>query len=164
MNRILPLLALSLLSPLSLAAASGQAPALEILKRTGTLCYSTLVAVNGKEDDDLIKSSSAQLASRLHDLGLDAQPFSQDCDREVIFSFEVDVDGAPSVYTDNLRVVTYAATDVLTHVDLDSAVVWREGYWGGAAGVYSREEYSKRINDQLEKLFNKLKIDYLSLK
>ena len=150
---------------LSVAAdASPDAKALQILKQDGVLCYSALVTVNDKNDAALSKQAEAIMLKTFNGLYLKATQYdaADTCDRELIYTFEVDAAGPPTIYTDDLKLHTYVATDGET--SLPSATVWSDGYWGGNAAVWKAATYTKKMTDHLVTMMGQFATDYRSLK
>ena len=162
---VLPVLSgFSLMGTALAADASPDAKALQILKQTGVLCYSAVVTVNDKTDAALSKQAEAIMVKTFNGLYLKATQYdaADSCDRELIYTFEIDVAGEPTIYTDDLKLHTYVATDGET--SLPSATVWSDGYWGGNATVWSRATYTKKMQDHLVAMMSQLATDYRSLK
>ncbi|MFC4453950.1 hypothetical protein [Deinococcus sonorensis] len=165
-----PMLALMcLLLPASASAAtpakpSEEAPALAAVRGGQNLCYSASVLVNDKKDAALVTMAETQLAAALKGLGLKALQYdaADTCDRELYFSFSVDVDGEPTIYQDFLTVYSYVAND--GKVELPMAQIWRDGMYGGNKKVLTRAEYTKTMTDDLKTLLDEVKVDYASLK
>ena len=165
-----PLLALSVFCSLWPAASAADAPkpsvsapALGALHSGQNLCYSASIHVNGSKDAALIGQAETRLASALTALKLKATQYdaSPTCDRELIFFFDVDIDGAPTIYQDALSVFSYVATD--GRLPLPQAQIWRDGHYGGNTKVLSAAEYTKTMSDDLEALLAELKTDDASL-
>ncbi|WP_425145881.1 hypothetical protein [Deinococcus sp.] len=162
---LLPLLCGSLLGSSALAAdASPDAKALAVLKQTGLLCYSAIITVNDKTDAALGKQAEAIMLKTFSGLYLKATQYdaADTCDRELIYTFDVDAAGAPTIYTDDLKLHTYVATDGDT--TLPSATIWSDGYWGGDAKVWSRATFTKKMTDHLVTMMSQFATDYRSLK
>ncbi|GGR30914.1 hypothetical protein [Deinococcus ruber] len=143
---------------------SVSAPALAALHSGQNLCYSASIHVNGNSDAVLIRQAETRLASAISALNLKATQYdaSPTCDRELIFFFDVDIDGAPTIYQDALSVFSYVATD--GKLTLPQAQIWRDGHYGGNTKVLSAAEYTKTMSDDLEALLTELKTDDASLK
>jgi predicted nucleotide-binding protein (sugar kinase/HSP70/actin superfamily) len=163
MKKYLISLALPLISGLTLAAPSASAPALAILAQSSALCYSADVTVNDKTDAALSKQAEAIMLKTLNGLALSAKQYdaADTCDRELIFNFNVDNAGAPTIYIDSLRLETYNATD--GSIQLKDASVWRSSYWGGDAKVYSAATFTKKMQDNLVSMLGEFTTDYHSI-
>ncbi|GGR04471.1 hypothetical protein [Deinococcus ruber] len=155
---------LPLLSGLALAATpSPDAKALAVLKQDGVLCYSAIITVNDKTDDALSKQAEAIMLKTFNGLYLKATQYdaADTCDRELIYTFEVDAAGPPTIYTDDLKLHTYVAVDGET--SLPSATIWSDGYWGGNAAVWKPATYIKKMQDHLVTMMGQFATDYRSL-
>ena len=167
MNRTIAALSVLVLSPLSLVAAAPQptegAAALKILSQEGQFCYSAEVTVNDTVNTALSQQAEATMLKTFSGLGLSAIQYDQaaSCDRELIYTFGIDVAGAPSLYNDDLKLHSYVASD--GDVKLDSATVWSQGYWGGDAKVWSKATYTKKMVDNLVTMMAQFTADYRSL-
>lgn len=163
MKKYLTVLALVMVPGLTLAAPSSSAPSLAILAQSGTLCYSANIIVNDKTDAALNKQAEAIMLKTLNGLTLSAKQYdaADSCDRELIFDFSIDNAGAPTIYTDDLKLDSYAATD--GPVQLKRATVWTDGYWGGDAKVFSTATFTKKIQDHLTQMLSKFTVDYRSV-
>ena len=163
MKRYLAMLALLLISGPTRAAPSTTAPSLAILVQNGTLCYSASIIVNDKTDAVLGKQAEAIMLKTLNSLAFKAKQYdtADSCDRELIFSFSIDNAGAPTVYTDDLKLHSYIATE--GPVELVRATVWTDGYWGGDVKVFSIATLTKRMQDDLTQMLSKFTTDYRSV-
>ena len=167
MNKPTAALSVLVLSSLSLVVAAPQptqgAAALKILSQDGQFCYSAEVTVNDTLDAALSQQAEATMVKTFTGLGLNAVQYDQaaNCDRELIYTFGIDVAGAPSLYNDDLKLHSYVASD--GDVQLDSVTVWSQGYWGGDAKVWSKATYTKKMVDNLVTMMAQFTADYRSL-
>ncbi len=152
-------------SGLGLAATepSANAPALKILAQDGVLCFSAEVLVNDKADAALSKQAEAVMVKTFKGLALKAVQYdtTDTCDIELIYSFGIDVAGAPSIYSDDLKLHSYTA--MVGDEKLDSVTVWSAGYWGGDARLWTRATYTKKMQDNLVKMLSQFTADYRSV-
>ncbi len=152
-------------SGMGLAATepSANAPALKILAQDGVLCYSAEVQVNDKADAALSKQAEAIMVKTFSGLALKAVQYdaADTCDSELIYSFGIDVAGAPSIYNDDLKLHSYVA--MVGDEKLDSVTVWSAGYWGGDAKLWTRATYIKKMQDNLVKMLAQFTADYRSV-
>ena len=163
MKRYLTVLVLPLISGLTLAVPSASAPSLAILTQSKGLCYSAGITVNDKLDPALSKQAEAIMFKTLTGLTLTAKQYdaADTCDRELIFAFSIDTAGAPTIYNDELKLVSYTATD--GPLQLKRATVWTDGYWGGDAKVFSAATLTKKMQDNLVSLLAEFTADYRSV-
>ena len=152
-------------SGLTLAAAepTSNAGALKILAQDGVLCYSAEATVNDKVDAALSKQAEAIMLKTFNGLALKVMQYdtADTCDSELIYNFGVDVAGAPSIYSDDLRLHSYVAS--VGDLKLDSVTVWSAGYWGGDAKAWSRATFTKKMQDNLVKMLSQFTADYRSV-
>jgi hypothetical protein len=162
-----PLMALSVVALASSTAlavtASKNANALKIVSQDGVLCYSADVTVNDKSDAALNKQAEAIMVKTFTGLSLSATQYddADTCDRELIYTFSVDVSGAPTIYNDDLKLHSYVTKD--GDVELDSVTAWSNGYWGGDAKIWSRATYTKKMTDNLSTMLSQFAADYRSI-
>ena len=165
-NRHLTALSILALFPalaLAAPAPSQGAKALAILAQDGAFCYSAEVMVNDKVDAVLSRQAEAVMVKTFGGLGLKAAQYDKadTCDRELIYTFNADVAGAPTLYNDDLRLHSYVATD--GDIELASATVWSQGYWGGDAKLWTRATYTKKMTDNLVTMMAQFSADYRSV-
>lgn len=165
MRNRLSALGLSVLCSAALAnhEPSDNAAALEVLRQGGVLCYSADVTVDDETDAALNRQAEAIMIKTLNGLYLKATQYdaAETCDRELLFTFQLDVDGAPTLYNDDLKLHSYVATD--GDVELDSVTVWSNGFWGGDGKVLSRAAYTKKMQEHLVAMLAQFTTDYRSL-
>jgi hypothetical protein len=143
--------------------ASKNAGAVKIITQDGVLCYSADVTVNDKSDAALNKQAEAVMLKTFTGLSLSATQYdaADTCDRELIYTFSVDVSGAPTIYNDDLKLHSYVTKD--GDVELDSVTAWSNGYWGGDAKVWSRATYTKKMTENLSTMLAQFTADYRSI-
>ena len=156
-------LPLSLFSGSALASTSTFAPSLAVLAQDSVLCYSAEVRINDKLSVALSRQAQAIMLKTLNGLALSARQDNalDSCDRQLFFSFSVDNAGAPTTFNDELKLITFTATD--GGVELRPAIIWTDGFWGGNAKVLSPVTYTKMMQNDLVKLLSEFTADYRSI-
>jgi len=168
---VMALLLTSSLAAASSSKAAGPTPSsnadvLRILGK-GTLCYGAGAEINGEMDDDVTEEAEATISAALSKLGLKAQHgHSEDdgCTTQVSFIFQIDGKDAPTIFSDEVKLITYRATDGTSKMALPWATVWRDAYWGGSADAMTQEEMVAKMNEHLGKSLEQFAADYQSLK
>ena len=162
-SALLVCLPLSLLSGSSLASTSMFAPSLAVLAQDSVLCYSAEVSVNDKPNVALSRQAQAIMLKTLNGLALSARQDNalDSCDRQLFFSFSVDNAGAPTIFNDELKLITFTATD--GGVELKPAIIWTDGFWGGNIKVLSPAVYTATMQKDLVKLLSEFTADYRKL-
>ncbi|MGI8748380.1 MAG: hypothetical protein ACR2J4_08555, partial [Deinococcus sp.] len=140
------------------------APVLEVLGRGAPLCYSASAIVGGKDDSDLAAQAEDRLAGALRELGLKATRAEDAdvCDRELSFSFSVDIDGPPTIYLDSLTLYSYIARE--SGVTIPQARLWRDGEYGGDVRVLGRAAFTREMHSALGDLLGGFALDYRSVR
>jgi hypothetical protein len=150
---------------MSAGALAGPGPsfrALSILDGKAVLCYGAVVEVNHVRDDSLGTQADTVLASSLSDLKLEAKRYDGKCDRLLKFTFQIIFDEPPSVYSDELELVSYSATDRKSDTRLAEVTVWREGNYGGEVRILTPEEYTGKMRAHLQAMLELFKTDFIS--
>ena len=162
-SALLVWLPLSLLPGSALASTSMFAPSLAVLAQDSVLCYNAEVRINDKLSVALSRQAQAIMLKTLNGLALSATQDNalDSCDRQLFFSFSVDTAGAPTTFNDELKLLTFTATD--GGVELKPAIIWTDGFWGGNARVLSLAAYSATMQKDLVKLLSEFTADYRSV-
>lgn len=137
-------------------------PGIKILDGKAVLCYGAVVEVNHVRNDALGTQADTVLASVLSDLKLKAKRYDGKCDRLLMFTFQIIFDGPPSVYSDDLKLVSYTTTDRKSDRPLAEVTVWREGMYGGEVRILTPEEYTGKMLTHLQAMLELFKTDFIS--
>jgi len=145
---------------------SSSAVGLKILGGEGETCYSVEASANNAQAPELQRAAETMLGARLEAMNLAAVAYDEDaeCAREVVFSFQVDTDGEPTIYIDNLRLISYSAFDEASKVEMPSAVAWRNTFWGGQVAIMSEAEYTDKMLEHLGQELDQFEVDWKSLR
>ena len=136
---------------------------LAVLAQDSVLCYSAEIRINDKLSVALSKQAQAIMLKTLNGLALSATQDNalDSCDRQLFFTFNVDNAGPPTTFNDELKLITFTATD--GGVELKPAIIWTDGFWGGNARVLSLATYTGMMQKDLVKLLSEFTADYRSV-